>query len=246
MATDLTESDFAAMIGVATEQLASLEREGLPTVGTGKAKRYPTPMAVRWYIDFVVTRRVGGIPPRANQQDFAALVGIVPRQVKNLVDNGKITTVIDGSRRLYPLPLAVHEFIKYQKDNAAGARKEELSELDAARLRKLNAEADKAEMEALRDRGEQMMRVDSERAIGEILQALRSQINQAPNRYSRKFVGLTTEAKSRQMLKSMFNGELVRWGAAVAGVGRRISIVAEDLTPDDEESSATSGEAVDG
>lgn len=230
------------MIGVASEQLVALEREGLPTVGTGKAKRYPVPMAVRWYIDFVVQRRVGGVPPRANQQDFAALVGVVPRQVKNLVDSGKITSVVEGNRRLYPLPGAVHEFIAYQKELVKGGKGEQLGALDMARLRKLNADADQAEMDALRKRGELIDRVTSERAIGEILQAIRSQIGQAPNRYARKFIAIQTEAKARQTLKTILNGELVRWGAAVAAVGRRIAIVAEDLAPD-ETDLATDGEA---
>jgi phage terminase Nu1 subunit (DNA packaging protein) len=246
VATDLTETDFAAMIGVPVEQLAALEREGMPTIGKAKTKRYPVPSAIRWYVDYAVARRVGGIPPRVNKKDLAALVGVVDRTVTNLVDAGKVPSLIENGRRLYPLPAAVHEFIKYQKELAQGTKKDDMNELEKARLRKLNAEADQAEMTSLRLRGEFIDRVTSQRAIAEIVQSLRSQVGQAPNRYGRKFVAIPTEAKARQVLKLVLNDELVRWGAVVAAVGRRIQVVAEDLEPIESDEAVTEPVAADG
>lgn len=235
MAADLPEAEFAAMIGVRTEQLAALERDGLPTVGKAKKKRYPVPRAITWFIEYSVDRRVGGVPPRVNQHDLAALIGVTPRTVSNLVTAGTISSLIEKGKRVYPLPVVVHEFIKYQKELGSTTKGKEMDPLDAARLRKLNADAEQAEMDLLRKRGELLDRVTSERAISEILQALRSQGAQAPGRYDKRFVQLPTAAVARALLREMFNAEFTRWGATVAGIGRRIQVVAEDLTPDEEE-----------
>jgi phage terminase Nu1 subunit (DNA packaging protein) len=231
------------MIGVPIEQLAVLEREAMPTVGKGKEKRYPLPGAIRWFVDYSVARRVGGVPPRVNQQDLAALLGVVPRQVKNLVDSGKITSIVEGPKRLFPLPQTVHEFVKYQKELAGAGKKDALDPLDAAKLRKISAEADQAEMDLLQKRGELLDRVTAQRGLSEVLQALRSQLGQAPNRYDRKFVGLTSATKARAVLKTVINSELVRLGAVVAAVGRRIQVVAEDLVDEEAQTEEGSGES---
>jgi hypothetical protein len=245
VATDFSAAEFAAMIDVPVAQLAALEREGLPTVSKSKAKLYPVPRAVTWYIEHAVARRVGGIPPRTNQQDLAGLLGIVPRQVKNLVDTGKLSSIVENNRRLYPLPLCVHEFVKYQRE-LVQVKKDDLDLLDQAKLRKLNAEAEQAEMDLLRKRGEMLDRVISQRAISELLQALRSEVDQREGRNARKTVQLSSVAKSRAVWREASNELLVRLGAAVAAVGRRIQIVAEDLTPDEaeEEVSTTPAEEV--
>ncbi len=222
------------MIDVPVAQLAALEREGLPTVSKSKAKLYPVPRAITWYIEHAVARRVGGIPPRTNQQDLAGLLGIVPRQVKNLVDTGKLSSIVETGRRLYPLPLCVHEFVKYQRE-LVQVKKDELDLLDQAKLRKLNAEAEQAEMDLLRKRGELLDRPTSERAMSEVLQALRSEVDQMPGRYARKTVQLTNAQRSRAVWREAANELLVRLGSAVAAVGRRIQIVAEDLTPEEAE-----------
>lgn len=242
MATDLSAADFAAMIDVPVPQLATLEREGLPTVTKSKAKCYPVPRAVTWYIEYAVSRRVGGIPPRTNQQDLAALLGVTPRQVKNLVDGGKISSIVEGGRRLYPLPLCVHEFVKYQRE-LAQVKEEKLDQLDQAKLRKLNAEAEQAEMDLLRKRGELLDRPTSERAMSEVLQALRSEVDQMPGRYARKTVQLANAQRARAVWREAANELLVRLGAAVAAVGRRIQIVAEDLTPDEAETEVAAAAA---
>lgn len=235
------------MIGVPTAQLAALEREGLPTVAKAraKAKLYPVPRAITWYIEHSVARRVGGIPPRTNQQDLAGLLGVVPRQVKNLVDTGKLSSMIENGRRVYPLPLCVHEFVKYQRELAQAKDGKPMNPLDQAKLRKLNAEAEQAEMDLLRKRGELIDRPTSERAMSEVLQALRSEVDQMPGRYGRKTVQVSSAAKSRAIWRECSNELLVRLGASVAAVGRRIQIIAEDLTPeeaDEEVASVTDDE----
>lgn len=237
MATDLAEAEFAAMIGVPVAQLAALEKEGLPHLTRAKEKRYPTPMGVTWFIEYSVARRVGGIPPRVNQLDLAALLGIVPRQVKNLVDGGKLPSMIEHGKRVYPLPAAVHEFVKYKVDQVS-KDDDKLDALDQAKLRKLTAEAEDAEMDLLQKRGELIDRVTSQRAVAEIVGGLDGQMSEAPSRHSRKLIGLKNESSARKALREIINAERTRWAATVAAVGRRIQVVAEDLTPEPEEASA--------
>lgn len=221
------------MIGVKVEQLHALERDGLPTVQKGKGRRYPIPAAIRWFVDYSIERRVGGVPPRVNQQDLAGLVGVVPRQVKNLVDAGKLSSVVEGARRLFPLPLAVHEFIKYREELAREGRQRAVDPLKEAQIRRLTAQAEQEELELLRKRGESIDRITAVRAHADLLSALRSQALQAPNRHARKFVQLPSVPRARQALRALFNDELVRWGAAAAQVGRRIQLIGEDDSPED-------------
>lgn len=228
MATELSEGDFAGVIGVPVAQLAALEREGLPVVTRAKEKRYAMPAAAHWFIEYSIARRVGGIPPRVNQQDLALLLGVVPRQVKNLVDAGKIPSVVEGPRRLYPLPQAVHEFVKYQRELAQGTKGATTDPLQAAKLRKLNAEAEQAEMALLRDRGELVERVLQQRTLGEIFQAVRSAIEQVPGRHDRKFVGLSSAAAARKVLRQVMKGDVLhRISAVVVTIGRQVQLVDE-------------------
>jgi phage terminase Nu1 subunit (DNA packaging protein) len=232
VAIDVAEAELSAMIGVPLEQLAALERDGMPVIGKAKGKRYPLPGAIKWFVEYSIARRVGGVPPRVNQQDLAGLLGVVPRQVKNLVDTGKISSVVEGGKRLHELPKVVHEFVKYQKELAGAGKKDALDPLDAAKLRKMTAEADAAEMELLHKRGELLDRVTAERAMGELVQAMRSEVQQVPARHDRNVIGLKDAAHGRKALKSVSNELLVRMGAVVAAVGRRIQLVAEDLQTD--------------
>lgn len=45
----LTPLELAAECGISTRQLRNLEERGLPSVGEGRSKRYPWPLAEAWY-----------------------------------------------------------------------------------------------------------------------------------------------------------------------------------------------------
>lgn len=235
MATELTESDFAEAIGVRVADLAALEKDGLPVVKRKAGVRYPLPRALTWYIDHAITSRVGGIPPRVNQRDFATLVNISTRQVKNLTDAQKLSTVVEHGRRLWPLPKANHEFISYQVALRASGSGEKLGALDEARLRKLNADAEASELALLKQRGELIDRTLAEQSMARVVQGLRAQLLQFPARYERDLVGLPTALEVRAVLKPAINSELTRLGAAVAQAGRQLQLVEADGAPDDDE-----------
>lgn len=242
MATELSAADFAAAIGVQPSELAALEKAGLPFVNRKKDGRvYPIPQALRWFIDHSLTTRVGGIPPRTTQKELATLTGYSPRQVSNLVDDGTVKTVVEGGKRLYPLPQAVLEIIAHREATARGRSAEKLSALDEAKLRKMEAEAQSAELTLMERRGELLDRVLVERALGDLLQGLKAQLVQFVPRYEADFVALDSRLKVRAVLKPAINAEIQRLSAAGAQVGRRIQSIDATAEPDEPETEEPSG-----
>lgn len=232
MALELSPADFAAAIGVKPDALPALERAGLPFVSRKtKGHVYPLPAAVAWYVEYAVTTRVGGIPPRTNQRELAALVGYTPRQIGNLADDGTVTTLVENGRRLYPLPDAVHQVIAHKETLARGKSESKLNPLDEARLRKLEADAQAAELDLQERRGELLDRPLVERALQELLQALKAQLVQFAPRYESDLVGLESRLKVRAILKPAIHAELLRLQSAATQVSRRIQAI--DATADD-------------
>lgn len=238
MAAELTPADFAAAIGVKLGDLAALERDGLPFVNRKKEGRaYPLPAAIRWFVEYSVTNRVGGIPPRTTQRELATLTGYTPRQISNLVDEKKVTTLVEGGKRVYPLPQAVLELLAHRESVARGKSGEKVSDLDEAKTRKAKADADLTELQLMRERGEVIDRLLAVQALGEMLQALKGQLVQFPPRYEADFVGLDSRLKVRAILKPAMNAEIQRLQSAAAQVGRRIAAIsaAEDADERDDE-----------
>lgn len=234
MATELGPSEFAAAIGVKADQLPALERAGLPFVNRKKQGHvYPLPEAVRWYVDHAISTRVGGIPPRTSQKELAALVGYSPRQLTNLVEEKKLTTIVEGGKRLYPLPTAVLEIIAHRESQARGKSGEKMTALDEAKLRKMEADAQASELNLMERRGELIDRGLAARAIGELLAALKAQLIQFVARHESDLVGLENRVKVRGVLKPAINQEIQRLSAAGAQVGRRIQMIDATADPED-------------
>lgn len=235
MATDLSPADFAEAIGVPLGELAALERDGLPFVNRKKeGRRYPLPAAIRWFVGYSVTNRVGGIPPRTTQSELATLVGYTPRQITNLVNEQKVATLVERGKRVYPLPQAVIEIIAHREAMARGKSGEKVSELEEAKTRKAKADAELAELQLMRERGEVISRLLAVQALGEMLQALKGQLIQFAPRYEADFVGLDSRLKVRAVLKPAVNAEIQRLQTAAAQVGRRIEAIAAAEDVDDE------------
>lgn len=242
MAAELTAADFAEAIGVPVSDLATLERAGLPFVNKKKEGRaYPVPKALRWYVDHAITTRVGGIPARTTQRELAALTGYVPRQISNLVDEGKVKTVVEGGKRLYPLPQAVIEILAHRESIAKGKTGEKMTALDEAKLRKMESEAQSSELDLMERRGELLDRVLVERALSELLQSLKAQLIQFAPRYEADLVGLDSRLKVRAILKPAVNAEIQRLSSAAAQVGRRIQMIDATAEADDETAEEADG-----
>lgn len=247
VATELAPSEFAAAIGVKSDDLAALERAGLPFVNRKRHGHvYPLPAAIKWYVEHAIATRVGGIPPRTTQKELAALVGYTPRTLSNLVEEGKLTTVVENGRRLYPLPDCVHQIIEHRESQARGKTGEKMTPLDEAKLRKLEADAQAAELTLMERRGELLARPLVERALADLMQGLKAQLVQFAPRYEADLIGLDTRVKVRAVLKPAMHAELLRLGAAGAQVGRRIQMIDATVERDeDDESNATDTEEPD-
>ena len=231
VATELGPSEFAAAIGVNADGLPELERAGLPFINRKKQGHvYPLPGAVKWYVEHAINTRVGGIPPRTTQKELAALVGYSPRQLTNLVDEKKLTTIVEGGKRMYPLPTAVLEVIAHREAQARGKSGEKMTALDEAKLEKMQADAHLSQLNLMERRGELIDRALAARAIGELLAALKAQLVQFPARHESDLVGLESRVKVRAILKPAISQEIHRLSAAAAQVGRRIQMI--DATAD--------------
>lgn len=246
MATELGPSEFAAAIGVKADRLPELERAGLPFVNKKKQGHvYPLPDAVKWYVDHAIATRVGGVPPRTTQKELAALVGYSPRQLTNLVDEKKLTTIVESGKRMYPLPTAVLEVIAHREAQARGKSGEKMTALDEAKLEKMQADAHLSQLNLMERRGELIDRSLAARAIGELLAALKAQLVQFPARHESDLVGLETRVKVRAILKPAVHQEIQRLSAAAAQVGRRIQMIDATADGDDEREDSEEADGAD-
>lgn len=233
MATELGPSEFAAAIGVKADRLPELERAGLPFVNRKKQGHvYPLPAAVTWFVQHVLSTRAGGVPPRVNQKELASLVGFTPRTLTNLVDDNKLTTIVEGGKRYYPTDKCVREIIKHREEVARGKSGNATDEAEAVKLRRETAKAEREELALLKDRGELIARPLAERAIGELLASLKAQLVQFPSRYESDLVGLESRVQVRAILKPAIHQEIERLSAAAVQVGRRIQMIDGAVEPD--------------
>lgn len=237
MATELGPSEFAAAIGVKADRLPELERAGLPFVNKKKQGHvYPLPAALKWFVDREISTRASAPPPRVTQKDLAWLVGYTPRTLSNLVDENKLTTIVESGKRFYPTDKCVQEIIKHRESLARGKTGGAEAELDEIKLRKERAKTEREELSLLRERGELIARPLAERAIGELLTALKAQLVQFPSRYESDLVGLENRVKVRAILKPAVHQEIQRLSAAAAQVGRRLQVIdsTADAEPEDD------------
>lgn len=237
--TDAVElADLAKILGVQPAVIAALEREGLPFEHK-KAKRYRLTLCVPWYVDYRLRKSANEIPPRASKTAFAQLLGVSTRQVTNLVEKG-IQTIVDGNSRSFPLPEALHWYIKFKLTDA-GKGGANVSDLDRARLKKMEIEIQQSELQLLRERGELVDRLTVERLIADLLQVLRGEMLNFPARWAADLVGIPKVLEMRLALKKAVNEGIARLGKAARAAGERIQVIAEGGGEDDDAPEDTDG-----
>lgn len=115
-----------------------------------------------------------------NQKEFAAIIGLTPRRVRDLEDLG-LPYRSEGRRKFYPIPDAVQWYIdrKREEDRA------DVDELGAkeAKARRERVRARKAEIELAKIEGDLVTREAADRRYGEILDRIRTTIMNMPGRY---------------------------------------------------------------
>lgn len=114
---------------------------------------------------------------------LAELLGVDARSIDNFADEGMPKT----GRGAYPLLRCLRWYINRQVDKARSSKG--LNDLDRARVRKTNAEAERAELDLAIARGELVPLAELEAKVGEICDRIRAVILNLPANY-----GITLEA----------------------------------------------------
>jgi phage terminase Nu1 subunit (DNA packaging protein) len=112
-----------------------------------------------------------------NAAALGKVLGVDPRSVMNFVEEGMPK---DG-RGDYPLAKCVQWYIDRERQAARVSRG--MNDLDKARLRKTDAEARKAELEARQLHGELIPTTDHEEIVGDLCDRLRATIVNIPSSY---------------------------------------------------------------
>lgn len=104
-----------------------------------------------------------------------------------------------GNATVFPLTPSIAWFVDYR----VGIASRSVSELDLARQRKVTLEAEKAEFELGKMRGETVT-VDSFRVVvRDIASRVRAQLLAAPGRYSARVVGVSTLPEAQRALDAI-------------------------------------------
>lgn len=115
----------------------------------------------------------------ATQKEFAEMVGLTTRQIRNLETEG-LPHRAEGAKKFYPVPAAVL-WIRDRDVKAAIARAQPTN-FDDVRLREMTANAELAELEVMRVRGELIHRDDLERLYSAPLAQMRARMLALPGR----------------------------------------------------------------
>jgi phage terminase Nu1 subunit (DNA packaging protein) len=140
-----------------------------------------------------------------SQSQVSELLGVTTRQVHNLTEKGMPRRVENG-RPKYPWPDALKWYIAFKV--SVEAAKANPVDFEAARARKMAADAELAEMEVARTRGEQVP-IDAFRiALDEMSGHIRAQLLAASGRYSARLVGATTLPAAQRALDAVMRDVL--------------------------------------
>jgi phage terminase Nu1 subunit (DNA packaging protein) len=108
---------------------------------------------------------------------LATVLGVDVRSIANYVDEG----MPRDERALYPLARCVQWYV--DRERSAARATKGLNDLDRARLRKTDAEAHKAELEAKQLSGDLIPMTDHEEIVGEVCDRLRATIVNIPGNF---------------------------------------------------------------
>ncbi len=76
MTRAVSQEELAGLLGVTPRWIRDLDRRGLPSSGSGKAKRYPLPEAIRWYtehrVEAATDRQGAGLQAAMTRRQIAA------------------------------------------------------------------------------------------------------------------------------------------------------------------------------
>ncbi|NUO63467.1 MAG: hypothetical protein HOQ34_07850 [Gemmatimonadaceae bacterium] len=148
-----------------------------------------------------------------NQQDFAAAIGLSTRQIRNLEEAG-CPVRVKGDRKTYPWPKALHWYIAYKVERAEAAAKP--LDFEAARARKMEADANLAEIEVAKAQAALVPTETVDSIVGELGDRLRAVIVNIPGNYGLKLEELGVDPKAAEAVLTTISEEITRALRAVA------------------------------
>lgn len=137
------------------------------------------------------------------QKEAAKRIGISPRQLRTLTTRGDVSRNDDGS---YPWPTVreEHRALKaaHEEDRAAGFGDDAY---EKARARKTTAQAELAEMQAKKLRGEVVDRKDVAAMVRAPLEAVDRVLKSAPRRHARRWAKVlrVKEAEALELIETL-------------------------------------------
>ena len=123
------------------------------------------------------------------------------RRVQQLVADEGMPRRVQNGRPEYPWPDALKWYIAFKV--SAEAAKADPIDLEKARARKMAADAELAELELARVRGEQVPVETFRETVGAIATKIRAQLLAAPGRYSARIVGVDSLPDAQRHLDAI-------------------------------------------
>jgi phage terminase Nu1 subunit (DNA packaging protein) len=112
-----------------------------------------------------------------SQSEFAELVGLTTRQIRNLEREG-LPHRADQNRKTYPVPAAVLWW--HERGVKKALEQIQIQPIDEARTRKLQLEAERAEIELAKERGRMIDVDDVDRLYQKALSTIRARLLALP------------------------------------------------------------------
>lgn len=128
---------------------------------------------------------------------IAKLLLITERRVQQLTKDGVIPKAERGRYELAP---AVQGYIRYLQDRNLKVDGAEVIDFNAERARKLKAEADIAELEAAKKRGEIATIEQVQRSVENAFAEVRANMRNIPSRLVTQLIGETNEVAMKEKM----------------------------------------------
>lgn len=120
-------------------------------------------------------------PIELNQTQMGEVFGVSTRQVRNWEKDGLVCRAA-GNQKFYPLAAAIRWY--REREVSAALAEVEVKDIDAAKLRKLEAEADTKELDLAVKRGELVPMDEVGDLVRESLEAVDAVLKHSPSRFA--------------------------------------------------------------
>jgi phage terminase Nu1 subunit (DNA packaging protein) len=148
-----------------------------------------------------ITKRLFEAPLSASE--LGSILGISERRVRELRDQGSIPDAGAGKYRLGEAVRAYCATLRPATGRGAAGGASSAADLDAARIRLTNAQADAREMLNAQMRGETILAEDLEVVAGALCDAVRAKVLALPTRAAPLVLGLASLPEVREVLTGL-------------------------------------------